>query len=147
MLRAALVILVLGFVGLLLVLGSLSFVRWVRSSYPRQARLILAACALLLAGVVVVGVLEMTGRPAFRPGDLIILNQPIAVRLAATERNVPSTTCIVEIREHLAVVDSGGGTLTARVESNRTSGAGLCPVGAEVTFDSAWLMRYTLTRR
>ena len=41
--RVALIFLVFGFVGLLLVMGVMSFVRWVKIRYPRRGFLILVA--------------------------------------------------------------------------------------------------------
>ncbi|MBI4402309.1 MAG: hypothetical protein HY581_11835 [Nitrospirae bacterium] len=41
-LRAALIFLVFGFIGLLIVMGAASFVRWLKMSYPRSFRLILS---------------------------------------------------------------------------------------------------------
>lgn len=146
-LRAALLVFVLGFVGLLLVLGASSFFRWLKISYPRQFGPILAGLCVALVGLGVLAYLETTDRPAFRPGDLITLGQPIVVRLVEKERLAPSVSCIVEIREGLSVMEFGGGTLKARVESNKKSDPRFCPVGAVVQFDPAWLNRYTLTHR
>lgn len=145
--RGVLVFLVLGFVGLLLVLGAVSFVRWLKAAHPRHFRAILSVLGLLLLGLGILGYLEARDRPTFRSGDLITLGEPVVGRAIATERNSPTTSCIVEIRGHLAIVDVGSGTLTVRVESNASSGSGFCPVGAEVQLDPAWLHRYTLTHR
>lgn len=41
-LRAALIFLVLGFIGLLIVMGAVGFVRWLKISYPRSFRSILS---------------------------------------------------------------------------------------------------------
>lgn len=146
-LRAALILFVLAFIGLLIVLGAASFIRWLKIAHPRLFRPVLGALCVALVGVVIVGYMEAVDQPVFRPGDLITLGQPIVARPVERERLAPAASCIVEIRERLSVVDIGGGTLKARVESNRTSGPGLCPVGTEVEFDLAWLNRYTLTHR
>ncbi len=146
-LRAALIFLVLGFVGLLLVMGVLSFVRWLKVSYPRYFRSVLAGLGVAAVGLVLWGYQEAAERPAFHPGDLITLEAPVVARLISAERNTPATSCIVEIYEHLAVVEAESGTLKAHVESNTRSGPSFCPVGAEVQLDPAWLHRYTLTHR
>ena len=41
-LRAALISLILGIIGLFLVMGAASFVRWLKMSYPRSFRAMLA---------------------------------------------------------------------------------------------------------
>lgn len=146
-LRAALIFLVLGFIGLLLVMGAVGFVRWLKVSYPQRFRSILAALGVSVVGLGFWGYREAAERPAFHPGDLITLEAPVVARLVPAERNAPKTSCIVEIYEHLAVVEVESGTLTAQVESNTRSGPSFCPIGAEVQLDPAWLHRYTLTHR
>ncbi len=146
-LRVALIVLVLGFIGLLLVMGAVSFVRWLRLSYPRHFWLILTVLGLAAVGLGLWGYEEAAERPAFHPGDLITLEAPVVARQVPVERTAPQTSCIVEIYEHLAVVEVESGTLKARVESNARSRPSFCPIGAEVQLDLTWLHRYTLTHR
>ncbi|MBI4402312.1 MAG: hypothetical protein HY581_11850 [Nitrospirae bacterium] len=49
-LRVALIFLVLGFIALLIVMGTASFVRWLKMSYPRSFRAILVVLCLVLVG-------------------------------------------------------------------------------------------------
>jgi hypothetical protein len=100
-----------------------------------------------LIGVTIWGGFELMDRPSFHAGDLITLQQPLVARIGGADRLAPATSCIVDIYQHLAVVETGGGTMKARVESNKGSGPAFCPAGAEVQFELAWLHRYTLTRR
>jgi hypothetical protein len=146
-LRVLLIVLVLGFIGLLVVMGAVSFVRWLMVAYPRHFRSILMAMILTSIGLGIWGFMEARERPSFHADDVITLGQPVAVRLVPTERLTATASCIVEIRQHLAVVEVMNGTLKGRVESNAGSGPGLCPPGAEVQFDPAWLQFYTLTHR
>ncbi len=146
-LREALIFLVLSVIGLLLVMGALSFVRWLRIAYPGQFRFILTALGLGLVGVVVWGYIEVNDAPTFHVGDLLTLQEPVVARAMSTERNSPNTSCIVDIYEHIAVVEVGSDTLNARVESNNRSSPSFCGVGAEVQIELAWLHRYTLTHR
>jgi len=146
-LRAALIFLVLGFIGLLLVMGAVSFVRWLRLSYPRSFRSILVVLCLVVVGAGVWVYMEAKERPVFHAGDLMTLQEPVVARVIPADRQSPTTSCIVEIYEHLSVVDVQSGTLKARVESNNRSGPSFCPVGAEVQIDLAWLHRFTLTQR
>ncbi|MGH7167531.1 MAG: hypothetical protein ACREII_03270 [Nitrospiraceae bacterium] len=146
-LRAALIFLVLGFVGLLIVMGAVSYVRWLKVAYPRHYRTILAVLCLVLAGAGVRVYLEVGERPVFHAGDLVTLQEPVVARVIPAQRNAPATSCIVEIYEHLSVVDTQSGTLKAHVESNKGSGPSFCPVGAEVQIELAWLRHFTLTRR
>jgi hypothetical protein len=146
-LRVALVLLVLGFIGLLLVMGAITFVRWLKLTYPGHYRWILAGVALTLIGLSIWGSFEVMDRPSFHAGDLITLQEPLVVRMGGADRLSPVTSCIVDIYQHLAIVDTGGGTMKARVESNKGSGPAFCPAGAEVQFELAWLHRYTLTHR
>ena len=145
--RLVLVLLVLGFIGLLIVMGAIGFTRWLKVTHPRHFRSILGGLCAALIGVSIWGFLEATDRPTFHAGDLLTLQEPIVARVIATGRDSTTTSCIVEIYEHLAVVSAGSGTMKARVESNKTSGPGFCPIGAEVQFELAWLHRYTLTHR
>src|SRR5437867_2061414 len=72
-LRAALIFLVLGFIGLLIVMGAASFVRWLKISYPLQYRTILVVLCLLLVGAGVWIYMEVKERPVFHAGDLTTL--------------------------------------------------------------------------
>jgi hypothetical protein len=146
-LRAALIFLVLGFIGLLIVMGAASFVRWLKISYPLQYRTILVVLCLLLVGAGVWVYLEAKERPVFHAGDLITLEEPVVARVIPTVRHAPATSCIVEIYEHLSVVEVHSGTLKARVESNNRSGPSFCPIGADVQIELAWLTHFTLTHR
>jgi hypothetical protein len=146
-LRAALIFLVLGFIGLLIVMGAASFVRWLKVSYPRSFRSILVGLCLLLVGAGVWVYMEAKERPVFHAGDLITLEEPVVARVIPADRNAPTTSCIVEIYEHLSVVDLQSGTLKARVESNNRSGPSFCPIGADVQIELAWLRHFTLTHR
>ena len=146
-LRAALIFLVLGFITLLLAMGAFSFVRWLKAAYPGQFRFILAALCVALAGLGVWGYMEANDRPAFHPGDLLTLQEPVVARITSADRNSPISSCIVDIYEHLSVVEVRAGTMTARVDSNNRSGTGFCPIGADVQIELGWLHRYTLTHR
>jgi len=146
-LRAALIFLVLGFIGLLIVMGAASFVRWLKISYPLQYRTILVVLCLLLVGAGVWVYMEAKERPVFQAGDLITLEDPVVARVIPADRRSPTTSCIVEIYEHLSVVDVQSGTMKARVESNNRSGPSFCPIGANVQIELAWLHHFTLTHR
>jgi len=146
-LRAALIFLVLGFIGLLIVMGAASFVRCLKISYPLQYRTILIVLCLLLVGVGVWVYMEVKERPVFHTGDLMTLEEPVVARVIPAVRNAPATSCIVEIYEHLSVLEVHSGTLKARVESNNRSGPSFCPVGADVQIELAWLNHFTLTYR
>jgi len=146
-LRAALIFLVLGFIGLLIVMGAASFVRWLKISYPLQYRTILVVLCLLLVGAGVWVYMEVKERPVFHAGDLMTLEEPVVARVIPADRHAPATSCIVEICEHLSVVEVHSGTLKARVESNNRSGPSFCPIGADVQIELAWLNHFTLTYR
>jgi len=146
-LRAALIFLVLGFIGLLIVMGAASFVRWLKISYPLQYRTILVVLCLLLVGAGVWIYMEVKERPVFHAGDLMTLEEPVVARVIPADRHAPATSCIVEIYEHLSVLDVHSGTLNARVESNNRSGPSFCPIGADVQIELAWLNHFTLTYR
>jgi hypothetical protein len=146
-LRAALVFIVLGVIGLFLVMGVLSFVRWLQRSYPRRFRLILAGLGVLLLAAGIWSGMEMMERPAFRSNDLITLHEPVVAKTIPADRDSRMTACIVDNSEHLAVVEVSGGALTARVESNNTSAPAYCAVGTDVRIEPAWLHRYSLTHR
>ena len=146
-LRAGLIFLVLGFIGLLIVMGAASFVRWLKISYPLQYRTILVVLCLLLVGAGVWVYMEVKERPVFHAGDLMTVEEPVVARVIPAVRNAPATSCIVEIYEHLSVLEVHSGTLKARVESNNRSGPSFCPVGADVQIELAWLNHFTLTHR
>lgn len=145
--RAALIFLVFGFVGLLLVMGVLSFVRWVKIRYPRRGFLILVALCVIVVGSAIVVAMEIRERPTFRPNDLVTLQEPVVARTIAADRNSRIETCVIDRYEHFGVVEVEGGTLTARVESNNTSAPVYCPIGADVRTELAWLHGFTVTRR
>src|SRR5438132_9704364 len=118
-LRAALIFLVLGFIGLLIVMGAVSFVRWLRMSYPRSFRSILVVLCLVVVGAGVWVYLEAKERPVFHPGDLITLQEPVVGRVIPADRRSSTTSCIVEIYEHLSVVDLQSAAPNARVEGDK----------------------------
>jgi len=91
--------------------------------------------------------MEAKERPVFQAGDLITLEDPVVARVIPADRRSPTTSCIVEIYEHLSVVDVQSGTMKARVESNNRSGPSFCPIGANVQIELAWLHHFTLTHR
>jgi len=146
-LRVALIFLVLGFIGLLIAMGAVSFVRWLKFSYPRSFRSILAVLCLVVVGAGVWAYMEAKERPVFQAGDLITLEDPVVARVIPADRHSPTTSCIVEIYEHLSVVDVQSGTMKARVESNNRSGPSFCPIGADVQIELTWLHSFTLTHR
>jgi hypothetical protein len=145
--RVALVVLVLGFIAVLLALGAISFVRWLRLSYPRHYRSLLIFILLVAAGAGLWMALEMRDRPTFHEGDVLTLGEPLAVRAVSAKRLMATTSCIVEIHEHLVLREVMADVLTAEVESNAGPTPPFCDIGAEVQFDTSWLQRYTLTRR
>ena len=146
-LRAALVFIVLGFAVLLLAMGLRSFIAWLKRAYPRRFRIILAALTVLVTSAIVWTALELMERPVFRPNDLITLHEPVVANTTAVDRDSRSTACIVDKSEHLAVVGTEGGTITARVESNNRAASVYCEIGTEVRLEVAWLHRYSLTHR
>jgi len=85
-LRAALIFLVLGFIGLLIVMGV-------------ESRTILVVLCLLLVGAGVWVYMEAKERPVFHAGDLMTLEEPVVARVIPTVCNAPATSCIVEIYE------------------------------------------------
>ncbi|MGQ0811863.1 MAG: hypothetical protein ACT4OO_11660 [Nitrospiraceae bacterium] len=145
-LRIALIFFVLGFIGLLLVMGAASLARWLKTSYPRHFRWILVSLGLLIAVAGVWAYMEKE-QPTFHTDDLITLEEPLVAKVFASDRHSPTIACIVDLYEHLAVIEVDTRTLTARVESNNTSGQHYCPVGATVHFERSWLHRFTVTRR
>jgi hypothetical protein len=146
-LRAAFIFLALGIISLLITMGALSAVRWLRIAYPKQFRSILVALCLALVCLGVWGYMEANDRPAFHEGDLLTLQEPIVARMRSSDRNSPTASCIIDIYEHVAVIETQTGTLTGRVESNNMSGPSFCGIGAEIQVELRWLHRYTLTHR
>ncbi len=144
-----LIISVLGFVGLLLVIGVRTFIRWIKIHYPRRASAILTAFTI---GAIATGwliVLEIQDQPAFQSNDLITLQEPVVATTIPADREARAVPCVVDLRAHLGVmeVEIESGSLNARVESNNTSSPLYCPIGADVRIDIAWLHRPTVTRR
>src|SRR3989442_15683258 len=103
-LRAALIFLVLGFIGLLIVMGAASFVRWLKISYPLQYRTILIVLCLLLVGVGVWIHMEVKERPVFQAGDLMTLEEPVVAIVIPADRMDHATSLIVELYEHISVI-------------------------------------------
>jgi hypothetical protein len=147
--RVILIALVLGFIGIILLIGVRTFIRWLKIHYPRRASAILAALAAGIVGTGVLVAMEIRDRPTFRANDLITLQEPVVAKTVETDRDSRSMTCVVDLHEHLGVVDVDieGGTLRARVESNNTSASLYCPIGRDVRIELAWLHRMTVTRR
>ncbi|MCE7977035.1 MAG: hypothetical protein DYH03_07785 [Nitrospira sp. NTP1] len=148
-LRFAFIILLLAFIALLLAIGVLTAIRWLKIHYPERANAILTASAVMLAGAVIMTIVELNDRPMFRPHDLITLQEPVVARTIPVDRVAGSTTCIIDLHEHLGVleIEIEQGELKARVESNNTSAPVFCPIGTEVRIDLNWLHRLTVTRR
>lgn len=148
-LRFAFIILVLAFIGLLLAIGFLTAIRWLRIHYPERANAVLAGVCVITAGAVVMAIVEIQDQPMFRPHDLITLQEPVVARTITADRVAGSITCVVDLHEHLGVleIEVEHGALKARVESNNTSAPVFCPIGAEVRIDLTWLHRLTVTRR
>lgn len=147
--RVILIMCVLAFIGLLLVVGARTFARWLKIHYPRRASAILLGLWTVgIAGGWLI-VREIRDEPTYQPNDLITLQQPVVVRTISADRESRALTCVVDLHEHLGVVEieSESGTLKARVESNNTSASLYCPIGAEVRVEIAWLHRPTVTRR
>lgn len=148
-LRFAFIVLVLAFIGLLLVIGVLTAIRWLRIHYPERANVILAGVCVITAGAAMMTIVEIRDQPTFRPHDLITLQEPVVARTIPADRMVGSMTCVVDLHEHLGVleIEVERGALKARVESNNRSAPVFCPIGAEVRIDLTWLHRLTVTRR
>lgn len=128
-------------------MGVLSFVQWLKRSYPRRFGMILAMLGMLVIGAGAWMVMELMERPTFRENDLITLHEPVVAKTLAADRESRMAACIVDSSEHLAVVDIESGALTARVESNNRSAPVYCAVGTDVRIEIAWLHRYSLTHR
>jgi hypothetical protein len=148
-LRMFLIMLVLAFIGILLVMGARTFARWLKMHYPRRASAILVALWAIVVGAGWLIAMEFWGQPTFQPNDLITVQEPVVARTIAADRNSRILSCVVDLHEHLGVleIESDGGTLKARVESNNTSAPLYCSIGAEVRIEMAWLHRLTITRR
>ena len=147
--RVVLIIGASAFIGLLLVMGARAFGRWVKTHYPAQASAIffgLGVFAILVGWLIA---REIGEAPAYQANDLLTLQEPVVVRTVSTNRDVRSIVCVVDLHEHLGLleVEQESGALTARVESNNTSAALYCPIGAEIRVDRAWLHHPTVTRR
>jgi hypothetical protein len=146
-LRVALIFILIGFVGMLLAMGLLGFVQWLKRSYPRHFGLILTALVLFVVGALIWVVSELAERPSFRSNDLITLHEPVVARTTPAGRDARVSPCIVENSEHLAVLEIDGRTLKVRVESNSGSAPVHCVIGSEVHIALEHLHRYSLTRR
>jgi hypothetical protein len=148
-LRLVLTVGALCFIALLLVIGIRTAIRWLKIHYPQQANAVLSGVSLFLAGVGLLIAVEMKDRPAFRPNDLLTLQEPVVARTIVSDRESRSMTCVVDRHEHLGVLEleNERGTMRARVESNNTSEPLYCPIGVEVRIEAAWLHHPTITHR
>lgn len=147
--RLVLTVVALAFVGLLFVIGIRTAVRWLKIHYPQRANAIVFGVCVILAGTGLVIAVEIKDRPTFRPDDLLTLQEPVVVKTIVSDRESRSITCVVDLHEHLGVLEleNERGTVRARVESNNTSGPLYCPIGAEVRVEAAWLHHPTITHR
>lgn len=147
--RLVLTVVALGFIVLLLVIGIRTAVRWLKIHYPQRANAVLFGVCLLLAGAGVLIAIEMKDQPTFRPNDLLTLQEPVVARTIVSDRESRSITCVVDLHEHLGVLelDNERGSLRALVESNNASVSLYCPIGAEVRIEAAWLHHPTITHR
>jgi hypothetical protein len=147
--RMVLIIGVLVFLGLLLVMGARTFARWLKIHYPRRASAILLGLWIMgiAAGWFIIR--EIRDQPIYQPNDLITLQEPVVARAIASDRESRFLTCVVDLHEHLGVLEleREGGTMKARVESNNISAPIYCAIGTEVRVEVAWLHRPTVTRR
>ena len=148
-LRFLFIVLVLCFIGLLLVLGIRTAILWVRAQFPQRANTILAGASMAAAAAVALLVAEVMDQPLFRPHDLLTLREPVVAKTIPADRGAGSMMCVVDVHEHLGVleVEVERGLLRARVESNSATGPAFCPIGAEVRIDLTWLHRFSVTRR
>lgn len=148
-LRFAFIVLVLCVLLLLLALGIRTAILWIRTRYPERANSILAAASIVAVAAGLLVVVEVMEQPQFRPHDLLTLQEPVVAKTIPVDRGAGSTLCVVDVREHLGVleVDIEQGLLRAKVESNSTAGAAFCPIGTEVRLDLTWLHRFSVTRR
>jgi hypothetical protein len=140
---------VLAFLGLLLLMGARAFARWLKIHYPRRASLIFLGLWIvgITAGWLIVR--EVRDQPTYQSNDLITLQEPVVARAISSDRDSHSLTCVVDLHEHLGVLEleRESETIKARVESNNTSAPIYCAVGTEVRVEIAWLHRPTVTRR
>lgn len=146
-LRVALLLLGASLLALLIVIGASSLLRWLKQTYPQQFPVLAVILCLGLGALGIWGFMEIRSGPALHTGDLLTLQEPVVARSVTLDGRLSHTACIIDIYEHLSVIETGGGILKARVESNPPSGASYCPVGAEVQIELAWLHRFTLTHR
>ena len=148
-LRLVLTVVALGFIVLLLVIGIRTAIRWLKLHYPQRANAILFGACLLLAGGGLLIAAEMNDQPTFRPNDLLTLQEPVVVKTIVSDRESRSITCVVDLHEHLGVLEleNERGTMRARVESNNASEPMYCPIGVEVRIEAAWLHHPTITHR
>lgn len=148
-LRFAFIVLVLCFIGILLALGVRTAILWVRAHFPQRANTILTGASIGAAAAVGLLVAEVMEQPQFRPHDLLTLQQPVVGKTIPVDRGAGSMVCVVDVHEHLGVLDveAERGQLRAKVESNSAKGPAFCPIGAEVRIDLAGLHRVSVTRR
>lgn len=148
-LRFAFIVLVLCFISLLLVLGIRTAILWLRAHYPERANTILAGASVMVVVAAGFLVAELMEQPLFRPHDLLTLREPVVAKTIPADRGAGSMMCVVDVHEHLGVleVEVERGLLRARVESNSATGPAFCPIGAEVRIDLTWLHRVSVTRR
>ena len=85
--RVALIFLVFGFVGLLLVMGVWWLLRSVMIRYPRRGFFILVApiIGMMVVGSAIVIAMEMREQPSDRPNDLVTLQEPVVGRTIAAD--------------------------------------------------------------
>jgi PAS domain S-box-containing protein len=95
-LRLVLTVGALCFIALLLVIGIRTAIRWLKIHYPQRANAVLSGVSLFLAGVGVLIAVEMKDRPAFRPNDLLTLQEPVVARTIVSDRESRSMTCVVD---------------------------------------------------
>ncbi|MCS6289375.1 MAG: hypothetical protein H8K10_10395 [Nitrospira sp.] len=148
-LRLVLTFVALGFIVLLLIIGIRTAVRWLKIHFPQRANAVLFGVCLLLAGAGWLIAVEMEDQPTFRPNDLLTLQEPVVAKTIMSDRESRSTTCVVDLHEHLGLLEleNERGTMRARVESNNTAEPLYCPIGAEVRIEAAWLHHPTITHR
>ncbi len=147
--RFAFIVLVLCFIALLLVVGIRTAILWLRIHYPQRANTILAGACIVAVAAGVMLVVELTDQPRFRAHDLLTLQEPVVAKTVPADGGAGSLTCVVDVHEHLGVVDVDieQGLLRAKVESNNTAGPAFCPIGSDVRIDLTWLHRLSVTRR
>ena len=131
--RLVLTVVALGFIVLLLVIGIRTAVRWLKIHYPQRANAVLFGVCLLLAGAGVLIAIEMKDQPTFRPNDLLTLQEPVVARTIVSDRESRSITCVVDLHEHLGVLELDIVLADADIEKNR--------------IEAAWLHHPTITHR